>query len=92
MNNPFNRPPNAMTSTEDPNNQDPIDEENEAVSKALAAARVHQRKGRAREMASIYDKMLSIDPNNLEALQGMVSSSMGSPLLSYWLFRENYQP
>ncbi len=60
-----------MTSTEDLHNQDPTDEENEAVSEALAAARVHRRKGRAREMASIYDKVLSIDPNNLEALQGM---------------------
>ena len=54
MNNPFNRPPNAMTSTEDPNNQDPIDEENEAVSEALAAARAHQRKGRVRETANIF--------------------------------------
>ena len=55
MNNPFNRPPNAMTSTEDPHNQDPIDEENEAVSEALAAARAHQRKERVRETANIFN-------------------------------------
>tara|TARA_E500000331_G_C17114104_1_gene650935 strand:+ start:294 stop:467 length:174 start_codon:yes stop_codon:yes gene_type:complete len=54
-----------MTSTEDLHNQDPTDEENEAVSEALAAARAHQRKGRVRETANIFNKILSIDPNNL---------------------------
>ncbi len=44
--------------------EDPIEE-------ALRAARVHQRAGRARETAAIFSKVLSVDPNNVEALTGM---------------------
>ena len=50
-------------------------EREEAVEEALAAARTHQRAGRIRETASILDKVLSFDPENIEALTGMAEIS-----------------
>ncbi len=48
-----------------------IEERNEAIKEALRAAGTHKKNGRLKDAASIYSKVLGLDPNNLEALEGM---------------------
>jgi hypothetical protein len=55
--------------------QDADTETNLAITEALAAAKTHQRAGRVRETASIFNKILSFDPDNIEALKGMAEIS-----------------
>ncbi len=46
-------------------------ERDEALKEALTAGNTHRKNGRFKEAASIYSKVLELDPNNLEALDGM---------------------
>ena len=55
--------------------QDADTETDLAITEALAAAKTHQRAGRVRETASIFNKILSFDPDNIEALKGMAEIS-----------------
>ena len=57
-------------------------EQEEALEEALGAARTHQRAGRLRETASIFNKILDLDPENIEALSGIaeISAISNQPL------------
>ena len=46
-------------------------EREEAAKEALAAANTHKKNGRLKDAASIYSRVLGLDPDNLEALEGM---------------------
>ena len=50
-------------------------EQEEALEEALGAARTHRRAGRLRETASIFNKILDLDPENIEALSGIAEIS-----------------
>ena len=47
------------------------EDEDNAIVEAITAAATHNRAGRFKDAASIYNKVLSLSPSNLDALKGM---------------------
>ena len=50
------------------------EDEDNAILEAITAAATHNRAGRFKDAASIYNKVLSLSPSNLDALKGMAES------------------